>query len=107
MKINILEIQKRIEEVEKDLELVNQAIPKVYEELKRQRSLYHVQRHSNLKWLPILLEEVGEVAECLQNDTKAAKVTDADNLYTELVQVAAVAVSWLAQLEEQRIEERR
>jgi|SRR5690625_4016080 len=100
MKINIPEIRKKIEEVEEDLLLTNAVINDVYDELKRQRKMYHVQRHSNYKWLPILLEEVGEVAECLQSDTQAAKDSDADDLYTELTQVAAVAISWAAQLSE-------
>ncbi len=102
MKINIPEIRKQIEEVEEDLLLTNTVINDVYDELKRQRKMYHVQRHSNLKWLPILLEEVGEVAEALQIDTQAAKESDADDLYKELTQVAAVAISWAAQLKEQK-----
>lgn len=46
----------------------------------------------NIYKLPILTEEVGEVA-------KAICEKDADQLQTELIQVAAVAVAWLEALE--------
>jgi len=39
-------------------------------------------------WLPILMEEVGEVA-------KAIQIKDYDNLRLELIQVAAVSIQWL------------
>lgn len=41
--------------------------------------------------LPILLEEFGEVARAMQNGDK-------ENLQEELVQVAAIAISWVAGL---------
>ena len=47
--------------------------------------------HPNLYWLGILVEEVGEVAKAL--------IEDDDNWRYELVQVAAVALSWLETLE--------
>lgn len=86
---------KEFEEDSQLLEIVN---GDVKTELERQRRLYGIQKHEDLKWLPILLEEVGEVAEALQKNTKAAKETDASDLYAELIQVAAVASSWAARL---------
>nr|WP_223292369.1 MazG nucleotide pyrophosphohydrolase domain-containing protein [Salipaludibacillus neizhouensis] len=50
-----------------------------------------MQRHSHGTWLPILVEELGEVAEAMQQGMMSEKNTDADNLYDELIQTAAVA----------------
>ena len=44
---------------------------------------------TNTERLAILVEEVGEVAHALTHDG------DKDNLETELIQVAAVAASWI------------
>lgn len=60
----------------------------------RQDKKWGIQRHSFLRWYAILGEEVGEVAEALQQGMKSAKNTDADDLYKELIQVAAVAVAF-------------
>lgn len=49
------------------------------------------QNHDDLGWLPILTEEVGEVAQALLRQ----KDTDASDLKHELTQVAAVAVAWV------------
>jgi len=46
--------------------------------------------------LPVLLEEVGEVAEVLQ-----APEPDRERLYNELIQVAAAAVAWAESLREE------
>ena len=54
----------------------------------RQDKKWGEQNHSDLYWLGILMEEVGEVAKALIEN----KPDEAQN---ELVQVAAVAVSWL------------
>jgi|SRR5690625_1366797 len=44
-------------------------------------------------WLTILVEEVGEVAQAMQKGSQAYKQSDADDLYKELIQVAAVATA--------------
>lgn len=44
--------------------------------------------------LAILVEEVGEAAQALQKGSAAAKATDADDLYEEVIQIAAVATKW-------------
>lgn len=59
-----------------------------------------VQRHSMGTWLAILVEEVGEVAQAIQQGSVASKDTDADDLYTELIHVAAVASAIAEQVRE-------
>lgn len=63
----------------------------VYEERIRQLYQWGEQRHPLGEWLKILVEEVGEVAQAMQQGSKSEKVTDAQNLYKELIQVSAVA----------------
>lgn len=63
----------------------------IYKERERQNRLYGLQRHSHGDWLKILIEEVGEVAQAMQKGSKASKETDANDLYKELIHVAAVA----------------
>ena len=52
---------------------------------------------SDLFWLPILVEEVGEVAReiCELNHKRDVFPRDLAKLRGELIQVAAVAVAWL------------
>ena len=58
-------------------------------------------RYSQSDRLAILTEEVGEVAHELTNDQGGPGVGryDRDNLVKELVQVAAMAASWIEHLE--------
>lgn len=58
------------------------------------------QEHPYHVWLAILVEEVGEVAQALQKGSVAYKSSDADDLYTELIQVAAVATAIAEQVRE-------
>jgi len=46
------------------------------------------------EWLPILVEEVGEVAHCLTYDAELY------NLRDELVQVGAMACAWIAAIDD-------
>jgi NTP pyrophosphatase (non-canonical NTP hydrolase) len=71
------------------------------ERLKQNKKWGH-QRHSNGRWLAILVEEVGESAQAIQKDMVSHKGTDADDLYNELIQVAAVAQAWAEQVKEYR-----
>ena len=70
----------------------------------RQDKLWGIQRHDINKWLGILAEEFGEVAQAINglNFPKDAKETDSDNLYEELIQVAAVAVAIAEQILEEK-----
>ncbi|WP_237146534.1 MazG-like family protein [Planococcus halocryophilus] len=69
----------------------------------RQNNKWGWQRHAHGDWLMILTEEVGEVAEAMQQAKGWGKDTDADNLYEELIHVAAVASA----IAEQVLEEKR
>lgn len=59
----------------------------------RQKLKWGVQHHGYPVWLTILVEEVGEVAQAMQKGSQAYKQSDADDLYKELIQVAAVATA--------------
>lgn len=85
-----------------DLRLLVEVRKDVNDELGRQRDKWGVQRHDNGRWLAILVEEVGESAQAMQEGSEAYKESDADDLYKEIVQVAAVAESWAAQVLELR-----
>jgi NTP pyrophosphatase (non-canonical NTP hydrolase) len=74
----------------------------VFEERLRQNDLYGHQRHHLGAWLAILVEEVGEVAEAMQKGMVSQKDTDSDDLYTELIHVAAVASAIAEQVLEER-----
>lgn len=52
------------------------------------------------EWLPILVEEVGEVAHELTYDTGRTTVDRAERMREELVQVAAMACAWIAAIDE-------
>lgn len=73
-------------------------------ERKHQNAKWGLQRHAPGVWLGILTEEVGEAAQVVNGLQLPgqAKPTDADNLYEELIQVAAVAQAWAEQLREER-----
>lgn len=88
--------------IEKDFQLLSEVIKDVNKELISQRKQWGVQRHDHGRWLAILIEEVGESAQAMQEGSAAYKDTDADDLYKEVVQVAAVAMSWAAQLMEEK-----
>ncbi|WP_336786590.1 hypothetical protein [Paenibacillus sp. MMO-177] len=77
----------------------------VLKERVRQLGKFGHQRHKNPGvWLAILGEEFGEVCQAAGPvmGLGTGKPTDADDLYTELIQVAAVAVAWAEQIAEER-----
>jgi len=55
----------------------------------------------NNEWLPILVEEVGEVAHLLTYDTEKTK----SQLRQELIQVAAMATAWIVAIDAQAEED--
>jgi NTP pyrophosphatase (non-canonical NTP hydrolase) len=65
-----------------------------------QDNKWGIQRHDYSTWLTILVEEVGEVAQAIQASKGWGKQSDADNLYSELIQVAAVATAIAEQVRE-------
>jgi NTP pyrophosphatase (non-canonical NTP hydrolase) len=69
------------------------------QERNRQDAKWGPQDHSGAHWLAILMEEVGEVAECVCH-TEVGPVGGVaqrfdDLLELELIQVAAVCVAWV------------
>ncbi|UOQ93391.1 MazG-like family protein [Halobacillus shinanisalinarum] len=68
----------------------------------RQEKKWGKQRHDYPFWLTILTEEVGEVAQAMQQGSVAYKQSDSDDLYEELIQVAAVATAIAEQVKEER-----
>ena len=72
--------------------LVDWAVEEVQQEMERQRQMYpYSGEHTAADWAAILMEEVGEVADALDKP---------EQLHTELIQVAAVAMSWRGDSEE-------
>jgi NTP pyrophosphatase (non-canonical NTP hydrolase) len=72
----------------------------------RQNQLWGIQRHDWGKWLGILGEEFGEVCQAVNkiHFPKDAKPTDAENLYEELIHLAAVASAMAEQVREKEYE---
>ena len=70
------------------------SMARIHKEVQRQVELWGDQsRHDNLFWLGILMEEVGESAKAI---IETSRDTDnLDHLIEEVVQVAAVATSWI------------
>jgi len=66
----------------------------------KQDAKWGEQNHSDLRWLPILIEEVGEVGETV-NEAYPHKErlykyeACIENLEYELIQVAAVCMAWV------------
>lgn len=83
--------------------LISRVSKDVQEERRRQNGKWGVQRHSLEKWFVIASEEVGEVAEAIQAQDSWSKSTDADNLYEECIQVAAVFQAMAEQVLEKQI----
>lgn len=73
----------------------------------RQNQKWGLQRHPMGDWLKILVEEVGEVAQAMQIGDVSYKESDADDLYEELIQVAAVAVAIAEHVREEREHDQR
>lgn len=69
------------------------AINDIYKERERQIAKWGEQYHDYPYWYAILGEEFGEVGQAIQKGSVAHKKTDADDLYKELIHVAAVATA--------------
>jgi NTP pyrophosphatase (non-canonical NTP hydrolase) len=74
----------------------------IMKERVRQDEKWGRQRHDYGTWLQILVEEVGEVAQAMQTKKGWGKLSDADDLYKELIHVAAVATAIAEQVLEER-----
>lgn len=91
----------------KQIKLVAKTLADVNKERNRQNAKWGLQRHNYGTWLAILGEEFGEVCQAMQSGMVSQKNTDADDLYEELIQVAAVAVAIAEQVAEERDHEQR
>jgi NTP pyrophosphatase (non-canonical NTP hydrolase) len=83
-------------------DLQHEVLYDVKRERMRQDQKWGLQRHDYGTWLQILVEEVGEVAQAMQQQKGWGKETDASNLYTELIHVSAVAVAVAEQVLEMK-----
>ncbi|WP_172369591.1 hypothetical protein [Sporosarcina jiandibaonis] len=83
------------------MNLEEQVVHSITDERYRQNEKWGMQRHDYGTWLTILVEEVGEVAQAMQAQKGWGKDSDKDDLYEELIHVAAVA----AAIAEQVLEE--
>lgn len=82
--------------------LTNDVLIDVGLERLRQDSKWGLQRHEYGDWLKILGEEFGEVCQAMQKDKGWGKETDANDLYEELIHLAAVSVAIAEQVKEER-----
>ncbi|SET95185.1 hypothetical protein SAMN05421676_11236 [Salinibacillus kushneri] len=73
----------------------------IHKERVRQNRQWGIQRHPHGYWYAILGEEFGEVGQAIQKGSVAHKTTDADDLYEELIHVAAVAAAFAEQVKEE------
>jgi NTP pyrophosphatase (non-canonical NTP hydrolase) len=80
----------------------NNVLIDVGRERNRQNEKWGLQRHPHGDWLMILGEEFGEVCQALQKHKGWGKGSDADDLYTELLHLAAVSVAIAEQVKEER-----
>lgn len=65
----------------------------IKDERERQNKKWGEQNHDDYRWLAILLEEVGELAEAVLHDEFGGHAKG--HTYIELIHVAAVAIQWL------------
>lgn len=79
----------------------------IYEEIQKERQeqdkIWGEQNHNDLKWLAILMEEIGEVSEDINElyptIGKCYDLRIKEDLRAELIQVAAVCIAWLESIE--------
>ena len=72
----------------------------VLAERARQDAKWGEQNHDDLAWLAILMEEVGEAAECVCKTSIGPTAIEKPELHpaileSEVIHVAAVAVAWV------------
>jgi NTP pyrophosphatase (non-canonical NTP hydrolase) len=81
-----------------------EAYASVFKERQRQTEKWGEQNHEPIAWMGILMEEVGELAEAVNethfdNGEEARKKGGYENMRAEAVQVAAVAISFIEALD--------
>jgi NTP pyrophosphatase (non-canonical NTP hydrolase) len=94
---------KTVIEYMNSLNLLNEmpiAYRRIADERDRQDAKWGEQNHSNMRWLAILSEEVGEVAKAMLWNTDVSQ----DEIYDEITHVAAVAVAWMDAIDRRRMD---
>ena len=76
---------------------MNNIFESIKEERKRQDEKWGPSSHHPMEWSSILMEEVGEVSKEVNDYTFNSK--DSTEMKKELIQVAAVVVAWLEDIE--------
>lgn len=89
-----------VDEYYKYRDIQQEVVRKVLFEREKQMDKWGHQRHDPTIWMSILTEEVGEAFQAINSTLFSGKETDPDNLKEELIQVAAVAIAIIEQLEE-------
>lgn len=74
-------------------EVASQAFALIRDERTKQNEKWGEQNHDSYRWLAILSEEVGEVAQAILHDEFGGRA--AGTAKEELIQTAAVAVQWI------------
>lgn len=97
---NQVKALKQEKEAAKYQELMREVIEDVKAERERQNKLWGHQRHDYFKWLAILAEEFGEVAQSLQKGEGWGKDSDSDDTYTELTHLAGVSIAFAEHVKE-------
>lgn len=59
--------------------------------------------HTDLLWLAILTEELGEVAKALQTPNSDGQYTATYSMYVELTQCAAVCLAWMEAIQYRKV----
>lgn len=70
-------------------------LEEIKSEFKRQDLLYGEQNHTPLKWVSILVKQVGSVAEQANKFDNTGKDLNLEKYESEVIQVAAVAIRML------------
>lgn len=86
----------------KDQQLRINILTDIDKERNRQDEMWGRQRHTLGDWLMILGEEFGEVCQAMQKSKSWGKDSDANDLYEELIHLAAVSVEIAEQVREER-----
>lgn len=92
------DLQDRVYELEQSqASLMVNAFNLIRSERERQNEKWGEQNHDDYRWLTILIEEVGEIAQAILHDEFGGP--HAGTTRIELVQIASVAVQWLECME--------
>jgi NTP pyrophosphatase (non-canonical NTP hydrolase) len=98
----LLENHEMSDQVRANMERLLKTNDDILAERMKQEAKWGTQRHNWGDWLIILVEEVGELSQAMGATKSWAKPTDAQNLYEEAIQVAAVAQAIAEHIRDER-----